>query len=65
MLLAGELSAFRAAAAVMTVGIVEIVQEVIRTRRLADVPSPLRFRKAHAHTICCSREANESTKGKT
>ena len=32
-----------AAAAMMTVGIVGIVREVIRTRRLADVASPLRL----------------------
>lgn len=43
MLLAREPLAFRAAAAVMTVGIVGIVGEVIRTRRLADVASPLRL----------------------
>lgn len=43
MLLAGEPLAFRAAAAMMTVGIVGIVREVIRTRRLADVASPLRL----------------------
>ncbi|MFG3593259.1 hypothetical protein [Bradyrhizobium sp. RDI18] len=43
MLLAGKSSAFRAAAAVMTIGIVGIVREVIRTRRLAYVASPLRL----------------------
>ena len=43
MLLAGQPSAFRAAAAMMTVGLVGIVREVIRTRRLADVESPLRL----------------------
>ena len=40
MLLAGQPSAFRAAAAMMIVGIVGIVREVIRTRRLADVAEP-------------------------
>ena len=43
MLLAGQPSAFRAAAAMMIVGIVGIVREVVRTRRLADVASPLRL----------------------
>jgi hypothetical protein len=43
MLLAGQPSAFRVAAAMMTVGMVGIVREVIRARRLADVESPLRF----------------------
>jgi hypothetical protein len=43
MLLAHQPSAFRAAAAMMIVGIVGIVREVIRTRRLADVESPLRL----------------------
>ncbi|WP_247341658.1 MULTISPECIES: hypothetical protein [unclassified Bradyrhizobium] len=43
MLLAGEPHAFRAFAAVMTLGIAGIVREVIRTRRLADVASPLRL----------------------
>lgn len=43
MLLIGEPSAFRITAAVMTVGIVGIVGEVIRIRRLADVASPLRL----------------------
>jgi hypothetical protein len=43
MLLVGEPLAFRAAAAMMTVGIVGIVREVIRTRRLADVASALRL----------------------
>ena len=43
MLLAGEPHLFRAAAAAMTVGVVGIVREVIRIRRLADVASPLRL----------------------
>jgi hypothetical protein len=43
MLLAGQPSAFRVAAAMMIVGIVGIIREVIRTRRLADVASPLRL----------------------
>ncbi len=43
MLLAGQPSAFRAAVAMMIVGIAGIVREVIRTRRLADVASPLRL----------------------
>ena len=43
MLLAGQTSAFRAAVAMMIVGIAGIVREVIRTRRLADVASPLRL----------------------
>jgi hypothetical protein len=42
-LMAGQPSAFRAAAAMMTVGLVGIVREVIRARRLADVESPLRL----------------------
>ena len=42
-LLAGQPSAFRAAAAMMILGILGIVREVIRTRRLADVRSPLRL----------------------
>ena len=43
MLLVGQPSAFRAAAAVMTIGIVGIIREIIRTRRLADVESPMRL----------------------
>ena len=43
MLLAGQPSAFRAAVAIMTVGIAGICREVIRTRRLADVASTLRL----------------------
>jgi hypothetical protein len=43
MLLAGEPHGFRAAAAVVAVGIAGITREVIRTRRLADVASPLRL----------------------
>ncbi|MFH1346237.1 MAG: hypothetical protein ABIL01_34300 [Pseudomonadota bacterium] len=43
MLLAREPSAFRAAAAAMTIGIAGIVREVVRTRRLADVACPLRL----------------------
>jgi hypothetical protein len=43
MLLAGQPLAFRAAAAMMTIGIVGIIREIIRTRRLADVESPLRL----------------------
>jgi hypothetical protein len=43
MLLAGQPSAFRLAAAMMTVGLVGIVREVIRARRLADVARPLRL----------------------
>jgi hypothetical protein len=43
MLLVGQTSAFRAAAAVMTIGIVGIIREIIRTRRLADVESPMRL----------------------
>ncbi|MHB0790278.1 hypothetical protein [Bradyrhizobium sp. 5.13L] len=42
-LLAGEPSAFRIAAAAMTVGVVGIVHEVIRIRRLEDVASSLRL----------------------
>ncbi|WP_339029096.1 hypothetical protein WHZ78_01280 [Bradyrhizobium symbiodeficiens] len=42
-LLAGEPSAFRIAAATMTVGVVGIVHEIIRIRRLEDVASPLRL----------------------
>lgn len=43
MLLIGETSAFRLAAAVTAVGVVGIVGEVIRIRRLTDVASPLRL----------------------
>ncbi|MDP1584472.1 MAG: hypothetical protein Q8M18_13715 [Bradyrhizobium sp.] len=43
MLLAGEPSAFRAAAAAMSIGIAGIVREVVRTRRLADVACSLRL----------------------
>ena len=43
MLLVGRTSAFRAAAAVMTIGIVGIIREIIRTRRLADVESQMRL----------------------
>src|SRR3569623_280423 len=42
MLLAGQPQIFRIAVA-MTVGVVGIVREVIRTRRLVDVASPLRL----------------------
>ena len=56
MLLAGQPSAFRAAAAMMTVGLVGIVREVIRTRRLADVESPLRLPDgACAPHLLCAR----------
>jgi hypothetical protein len=43
MLLTGQPSALRAAVAMMTVGIVGIVRDVIRTRRLADVANSLRL----------------------
>jgi hypothetical protein len=43
MLLAGRSSTFRVAVAAMTVGVVGIVREVIRTRTLSDVASPLRL----------------------
>jgi hypothetical protein len=43
MLLAGQPSAFRLAAAMMTIALVGIVREVIRARRLADVAHPLRL----------------------
>ena len=59
MLLAGQPSAFRAAAAMMIVGIIGIVREVIRTRRLADVASRCAFRTAHARRNCCLPEAEE------
>lgn len=42
-LLVGEPAAFRVATATMTVGVVGIVREVIRTRQLADVACPLRL----------------------
>jgi len=55
-LLAGHPSAFRAAAAVMIIGLVGIVREVIRTRRLADVACPLRFPEgACAPHLLCAR----------
>jgi len=41
--LLGELTAFRMAAAVMTVGVAGIAHEIIRIRRLADVACPLRL----------------------
>jgi hypothetical protein len=43
MLLIGEPGLFRAATAAMTVGVVGIVREIIRIRRLADVASSLRL----------------------
>ncbi|WP_057837943.1 hypothetical protein [Bradyrhizobium jicamae] len=43
MLLADQAWAFRAASAMMMIGIVGIIREVIRTRQLADVQSPLRL----------------------
>lgn len=43
LLLAGEPLAFRGAAVAMTVGMLGIVREVMRIRRLADVESPLRL----------------------
>ncbi len=42
-LLASEPNAFRVAAVAMTVGVVGIVHEIIRIRRLEDVASPLRL----------------------
>lgn len=42
-LLSGESGAFRVAATAVTVGVIGIVREVIRTRRLADVACPLRL----------------------
>ncbi|WP_298252971.1 hypothetical protein [Bradyrhizobium sp.] len=42
-LLFGQASVFRGAAAVMTLATAGIVQELIRTRRLADVAEPLRL----------------------
>jgi hypothetical protein len=56
MLLTGHFQAFRAAAAIMTIGLVGIVREVIRTRRLADVESPLRLPDgACAPHLLCAR----------
>ena len=56
MLLAGQPWAFRAAAAMMTVGLVGIVREVIRARRLADVESLLRLPDgACAPHLLCAR----------
>jgi hypothetical protein len=56
MLLAGQPSAFRAAAAIMIVAIAGIAREVIRTRRLADVESPLRLPDgACAPHLLCAR----------
>jgi hypothetical protein len=56
MLLTGHSTAFRAAAAMMTIGLVGIVREVIRTRRLADVESPLRLPDgACAPHLLCAR----------
>ena len=43
MLLAGQPYGFRMAVAAMGLGVVGIAREVIRTRRLADVASPLRL----------------------
>jgi len=43
LLLAGEPNAFRMAAGAMTVGVVGIVYEIFRIRRLADVACPLRL----------------------
>jgi hypothetical protein len=62
MLLAGQPWAFRAAAAMMTVGLVGIVREVIRARRLADVESRCAFRTAPARRFCCVPEAEDETK---
>lgn len=42
-LLAGEPMALRVAAAAMTVGVLGIIHEIVRIRRLADVASPLRL----------------------
>jgi hypothetical protein len=42
-LLCGQAGAFRGIAVVMTIATVGIVQELIRTRRLADVAQPLRL----------------------
>jgi hypothetical protein len=56
MLLAGQPLAFRAAAAMMMIGLVGIVHEVIRTRRLADVEGPLRLPDgACAPHLLCAR----------
>ena len=43
LLLAGESAAFRMAAAAMTVGVLGVVHEIVRIRRLCDVASPLRL----------------------
>ena len=43
MLLADQATAFRSAVVVMTIGVLGIVREVVRIRRLADVPAPKRF----------------------
>lgn len=43
MLLAGQPFAFRLAAMAMAMGVAGVVREVVRTRRLADVTSPLRL----------------------
>ena len=45
LLLANQPFAFRVAALAMTVATIGIVQELIRTRRLADVVEPLRLPK--------------------
>jgi hypothetical protein len=42
-LLAGEAGAFRLAVVAMTLGVIGIVREIVRIRRLADVASPLRL----------------------
>jgi len=56
MLLVGQPSAFRAAAAIMMIGLVGIAREVIRTRRLADVQSRLRLPDgACAPHLLCAR----------
>lgn len=55
-LLADHFSAFRAAAAMMIVGLVGITREVIRIRRLADVARPLRLPEgACAPHLLCAR----------
>jgi hypothetical protein len=56
LLLLGEPFAFRLAALAMTGATVGIVQELIRTRRLADVAGPLRLPKgATVPRLLCSR----------
>lgn len=50
-LLLGQGSLFRLAAAAMTLGVLGIVREVIRTRRLADVASPLPGGAAVPHLL--------------